>query len=330
MNKFERKDLNNDHPQKSEIFLMLALKQSARQNSNTKTAPTLDEIDVTGEANETNANLNEKDFPALFEQLSKTEAANLRRVLTNYQNKDEAEKADWLKNIESKIGSDVEFIDETVHRSHIENALRKEIPAIRKIVSDAILNNSGAQNKNVLERKVCKAFARQFVSIRQVEKPTAFDHLSGSQLARLVRRAGVREVSIACLRIEAVEAVAAFIRNFPAEDARMIAAYLGNVPETDETRIQFAENLVHTAFELEPNPSAMLDWLGIWLVGVSLCQSSHARIDYTKQKLPLEFVPKLLHMIEENCRRTDFEMQREISGEIEQLAETIAVQNAAK
>ena len=316
-------------PQKTEIFFLLALKQKARQNS---AAAKIEKIEFEGESKDTDKSLTEEDFAALFEQTSKKEASRLRRLLANYQNKDEAEKAVWREKIESSIGADEEFIDENIHRSHIENALQKEIPAIRKIIADALSNSNttALQNRNFLEKNICRAFAAQFVSLQGVESATAFDRLSGTQLARLIRRAGVHEVSIACLRIEAVESVAAFIRNFPAEDARMIAAQLRNVPEISEERIAFAENLVHTAFETEPNPSAMLDWLGIWLMGITLCRSSRARIAYTQQKLPLEFAPRLPEIVEENCRQTPLEMQGEIGGEIERLAETIAETADAK
>jgi hypothetical protein len=313
--------LNTSHPQKTEIFFLLALRQKARQSS---FAPLIEKADESSGIDE---NLTEEDFPALFEQMKPGESAKLRRLLANYQNKDEAEKAFWRERVESLIGADEDFIDDSIHPSHIENALQKEIPAIRRIIGNALSSSdaSVAQNQNagLPEKNIRRAFAAQFVSIREIETPTAFDRLNGTQLARLIRRAGVREVSIACLRIEAVEAVAAFIRNFPAEDARMIAAQLGNAPEVSEERISFAENLVHTAFEIEPNPSAMLDWLGIWLTGILLCRSTPARIAYTKQKLPLEFAPRLPEMIEENCRRTPLEMQREIGGEIERLAETL-------
>lgn len=312
--------MNTILPKKNEIFFLLALKQIARQNSNL--------AKIENKSNDAGESLTEEDFPVLFEQLNKKEAASLRALLAKYQKKDEAEKTAWREQIHSAIGADEEFIDETVHRSHIENALQKEIPAIRKIIGDALpeaeTSTPKNQNRNLLKKNIRRAFAAGFVSLSEIEEASAFDRLSGTQLARLVRRAGVREVSIACLRIEAVESVAAFIRIFPAEDARMIAAQLGNVPEISDERIAFAENLVHTAFEIEPNPSAMLDWLGIWLAGILLCRSSPARIQYTQQKLPLEFAPRLPELIEKNCLQTPAEMQEIIGGEIELLAETIA------
>lgn len=312
--------MNTNLPKKNEIFFLLALRQIARQNSVS--------AKIESESKDAGESLTEADFPALLEQLNKKEAANLRGLLAKYRKKDEAEKSLWRERILSSIGADEEFIDETVHRSHIEDALQKEIPAIRKIINGALSGAeiSAAQNQNInlLEKNIRRAFASQFVSLGEIENAGAFDRLSGAQLARLVRRAGVREVSIACLRIEAVESVAAFIRIFPAEDARMIAAQLGNVPEISDERIAFAENLVHTAFEIEPNPSAMLDWVGIRLAGVLLCRSSPARIRFTQQKLPFEFAPRLPEMIEKNCLQTPFEMQKVIGGEIELLAETIA------
>ena len=314
---------------KIEIFLLLALKQKARRDS---TAPPIENSE--NETNDAGKNLTAEDFPALLEQLSAVDATELRERLGGYQNKSETEKDLWRENVEASIGADEQFIDDNVHRSHIENALQKEILPVRKIITDALSNAAAGaaqylpdqknQKKYLLEKHVRRAFARQFVTLREIEKATAFDRLSGTQLARMIRLAGVHEVSTACLRIEAVEAVAAFIRNFPAEDARMIAAQLGAERQVSEERIAFAENLVHAAFEIEPNPSMMLDWLGIWLTGILLCQSPPARVRYTGQKLPLEFALGLPAMIEEKCRRTPPAMQQAIGAEIERLAVTVA------
>jgi hypothetical protein len=318
--------LNKDAPLKTEIFLLLALERRARQAGG---AP-LVEPAPEGEPDGADKNLTEEDFPALFEQLGRAQIAELHRHLSEYQAKTAIGKKIWREKIRSSIGADEFFIDHGVHRSHIENALQNEAPAIQKIIADAlsggassILNGRRTRNENALEKRVRRAFAAQFVALGEVENATAFDRLSGTQLARLIRLAGVGEVSTACLRIEAVEAVAAFIRNFPAEDARLIAAQLGRAHDVSEERIAFAENLVRTAFEIEPNPSAMLDWLGIWLTGVLLCRSTPARVRYTGQKLPLEFARRLPAMIEENCRQAPPEMQREIGGEIERLAAQI-------
>ena len=311
-------------PSKTKIFLLLALEQKARRN------PVLPEKENSeDEVNAPDESFSDADFPAFFEQFGADEAAQFRQLLSDFQNKTETERADWSARLKASIGRDEPFLDENIHHSHIENALLTETPAIRKIISDAV-NDGAAKNVSppngkrfLLEKQVRRVFASKFVSLNEIENATAFDRLSGSQLARLVRLAGVREVSTACLRIEAVEAVAAFIRNFPAEDARMIAAHLASVPEISEDRIAFAEKLVHAAFEIEPNPSAMLDWLGVRLTGILLCRNDDRRVRYTQQKLPHEFSSRLPIIIDENCRRTPPAMQREIAAEIERLAVTV-------
>lgn len=321
--------MKTSSPPKTEIFLLLALKQSARQNPARQIAeiPLVDDIEEL-DLNAPGENLTEENFPVLFEQLSKKEAGKLRRLLASYQNKAEAERAVWRERIESAIGADEEFIDESVHLSHVEDALQKEIPAIRKILTAPPPNFNESRtfatpNKHLLAKNIRRAFARQFVAMRELTKATAFDRLNGTQLARLIRRAGIKEIAIACLRIEAVESVAAFLRQFSTEDARTIAAELGNPPQISDERIAFAENLVHLALETEPNRAAMLDWLGVWLIGILLCQGSSVRMAYTKQKLPLEFAPQLPEIIEEKCRQTPVNLQTEIGGEIEQLAREI-------
>lgn len=313
--------MKNESPKKTEIFLLLALRQAARLN-------------LTAQDDETDST--ENFFAELCEQLPAPEAKKIERLRLDYQNKSEEEKRKWREQTENFIGSDNRFLDGNIHQSHIEAALEKEIPAIRKIVSALPSAQRNRFNKiigetkgeelprpTLLEKTVCQTFAKQFVALRDLPAATAFDRLSGAQLARLIRLAGIREVALACVRITAVESVAAFLRRFSAEDARAIAAQLSGLPEPGDERLSFAESLVQTAMEIESKPSAMLDLLGIWLIGILLCDGAAQRTIYTAQKLPLEVAPKLSEMIETQCRQTPAELQREIGAEIERLSETV-------
>ncbi|MGI8786284.1 MAG: hypothetical protein ACR2HG_00800 [Pyrinomonadaceae bacterium] len=311
--------MKNESPKKTEIFLLLALRRAAQLHS---------------AADDSTENL----FAALAEQMSAPEAKKFERLRRDYQNKSEPEKRKWRGQTENYIGSETTFVDENIHRSHIESAMRKEIPAIRQIVLNALPTAQRSHHKNnddetkneqtppasPLEKIVCRAFAKQFVALRDLRAASAFDYLSGAQLARLIRLAGIREVALACMRITAVESVAAFLRRFSAEDARAIAAQLSGLPQAGSERLSFAENLVQAAMEIESKPSAMLDLLGIRLIGILLCGGAEQRIRYAAQKLPLEVAPKLGAIIETQCRQTPAELQREISAEIERLAETAA------
>lgn len=321
--------MQNQSPDRLEIFLALALKSGAKQNSAAKSVEETADETVFDDSTHEN-------FPAISAYLTEKESQKFKRLQADYQNKPEAEKVGWQTEILRKIGTDEQLIDETVHWSYVNEKLQKEISAVQKIIFNFLpsehqkaMNHSAGKLKennrktNALDKTVGRAFAKHFVSLPDLSKPTAFDRLNGAQLARLIRLAGIREVALACLQIEAVELVAAFLRRFSAEDAQAIAAQLNSLPKLSEERLSFAQNLVQTTLEIESQPSAMLDLLGIRLIGIALCDSLPKRVVYTKQKLPLEVAPQLSEIIEEQNRDTPKDLQREISAEVEQTAQTI-------
>lgn len=332
---------------KLEIFLLLALRQTAKTNvRQTKTsANEVSENEETKSPEDKNIEASERIFSAFSEQLDKPQSEKFERLRLSYQNKPEAEKQKWRERVEASIGSEASrLIDDAVHRSHVEAAIKREIAPIQKIVVSALSpayenllapNQNKAENKDAqnnfhlpaqLERTVCKTFAAQFVALRDLPDAGVFDRLSGAQTARLARFAGIREVAVACAGIKAVEAVAGFLRRFAPEDARAIAAQLSGLPEISGERLAFAENLVQSALEIESKPtSAILDWLGLRLIGIMLGASeSAARVAYAEQKLPLETEPKLSEIVETQRQNTPDALLREIAAEIERLAETIA------
>lgn len=333
--------MTNQPPNRLEIFLALALERGAPRNFPVNDfLPSLDDENET--ANEgVSDDLPDEKLSPLYEYLPPAETEKLQSILAEYQNKTATEKADWRAWVRGGIGIDESLIDETIHPSHVFEALQKESPAVQKIIAASLPENYKNQPEESfektgapLEKTVRRAFAEQFVALRDLREPTAFDRLDGAQLARLIRLAGIREVALACVRIEAVESVAAFLRRFSAEDARAAAAQINNLRGAPEARLDFAENLVQTFIEIEPQPSAMLDLLGIRLIGITLGDGGDAvRVRYTNQKLPLEAAAHLSEIIDEQRRRTPADLQRQIRAEIEQLAETIVragVQKFAK
>jgi hypothetical protein len=317
--------MKHESPKKKEIFLLLALRQNERLS--------LLEKDRTDPAD----NLADQFSPSFLTQLPASEAKKIEQLYLAYQNRSAEEKQKWREQIETYISSDETNVDENIHWSHIEKAMQNETTAIREIVAAGLHSNyrkyfvqepNAKENvssvrSSFVEKTVRKTFAAQFVALHNLPSVSAFDRLSGAQVARLVRQAGIREVALACIRITAVESVAAFLRRFSAEDARAIAAQMSGLPEIGNERLSFAENLVQSAMEDEPKPSAMLDLLGIRLVGTLLCAGEKSRIIYTTQKLPLEFAPKLAEIIDTQCRQTPAELQNEIGAEVERLAEIV-------
>lgn len=348
---------------KLEIFLLFALRQSAKSILPIDVSP-VDENDeaANGEKNaaaETEQRQAEKReraadeargnfFTVFSEQLSAPNAERFERLRLDYENKSDTERQKWRARVEDAIGEDELTIDENVHWSHVEAALQRETALIRKIVAPALLAvhkdrieqsppakandkqqarlpRSSAAVTTRLEKIVRRAFAAQFVGAQNLPIAGTFDRLSGANLARLARLAGIREAAFACAGIESVETVGAFLRRFAPEHARAIAAQLSALPQVSVERLGFAENLVRAALEAEPNqPSAMLDWLGLRLIAILLCAQKPERIAYTEQKLPLAAAPSLSEIIAAQCRETPDDLRREIGTEIERLAGTIA------
>lgn len=311
--------MKNESPKKLEIFLLLALRRTERSAS---VSDNLEDDDLP------------EDFLSVFAgRLPETEAVDFDRLRADYLNKSEAEKEEWRGQIENFIGADEPLLDEHIHFSNIDAALLKETRAIRKIVVGTIAGNksnakqsqreNAKSRRNTLEKAVRRTFAKQFVGQSDLPRVSSFDRLNGARLARLIRLAGIREVAFACVRIKAVELIAAFMRRFSAEDARAIAAQMNGLPKISPERLLFAENFVQTALETESKPSAMLDLLGLRLVGIMLCGDAPERTVYTEQKLPLEAASKLSEIINAQSRRASGETERQIGREIEQLAETI-------
>ncbi|MEP6901919.1 MAG: hypothetical protein ABJA66_09220 [Actinomycetota bacterium] len=310
-------------PKKTDFFLLLALRQEER---------------LFASARENNENILSHDFFALLTgQMSAPEAQKLTHLRLEYEAKSKDKQKKWREQIEAQIGTDELFIDANIHWSHIVAALTEETSTIRQIVLAGLPSalhvhfdgnskepvNEPSIKRKTLEKTIRKSFARRFVGLHDLPVASAFDRLSGAELARLIRQAGIREVALACLRITAVESVASFLRRFLAEDALAIATQMSDLPETGAERLFFAESMVQSALENEANPSAMLDLLGIWLIGILLCSSAPRRINYTAQKLPLEVSPKLFEIIESQCRQTPVARQHEIGTEIERIAETV-------
>lgn len=316
---------------KLEIFLLLAeRRRRALPDSGEKTG---DIEDFAGEND-----FPEKVFAALTAQSSAPNAEKLEHLRAAYEKKSAAEQQTWRQGVEDSLLAGGEtFLDRRVHRSRVEAALEAETAAVAEIVRAGTSPESGSfpnrtpktaaeptMRRRRLEQYVRKRFADQFVRRENLAAATAFDDLDGAGLARLIRLAGVREVALACVRIDAVESVASFLRRFSAEDARAIAAQLNGLPKTAAERLSFAENFVQTALESQLKPASMLDLLGFRLIAITLCGATPERVRYSEQKLPLEVVPKLSETINAQRRLTPIAMRGEIGREIERLAETTA------
>ncbi len=131
--------MNNQSTDRTEIFLALAEKYAARREPTAENNAALDE--VAPEESST-------DFSAVIQNyLTAKESEKFRRLQNTYQNKTEIERIEWQTEILSKIGTDEQLIDETVHWSYISAALQKESAPIQKIIyENSCRPNSGKKS----------------------------------------------------------------------------------------------------------------------------------------------------------------------------------------
>ncbi len=225
-------------------------------------------------------------------------------------------RRDWLRHTLSRarpVTRAAPPLDEHLHHSHVTEALRGEPERVRRLVVSHLPPALAAACANALglaeqdaraaqaesEREagpepevvavVRRVFLSHFITLADVERPTALDSLSGAELARLVRLLGVRETALACRGIEAVEAVAAFLKRFAPEDARAVAAHIRTLTDVEPRRVARAGQRVQEALRAEPDPGAMLDRTGLRLLASALSgRARRASLRYAAQKLPVE------------------------------------------
>jgi hypothetical protein len=228
---------------------------------------------------------------------------------------------EWVAHmIRRARGSETRF-DERIHPSHVAEQLREEPPRVRSLVLSylptRIAEDVAAQlgmarhahtEANAAAPEVVAVVRREFLS-RFEPPPSAssarpLDLLSGAGLARLVRLLGVRETAVACRGIEAVEAVASFLRRFGPEDARAIASHIASLTDVEPARVRFAEHVTREALIDGAEPGAMLDLVGLRLLANSFgSDSDSSRLRYAARKLPIEASRLLSEMAREGITR---------------------------
>jgi hypothetical protein len=199
-------------------------------------------------------------------------------------------------------------LDEHLHHTHVTEALRGEPERVRRLVvshlppalatacARALGLDEEVAGKTDATRPapevvavVRRVFLSHFITLADLDRPTPLDYFSGAELARLVRLLGVRETALACRGIAAVEAVAAFLKRFAPEDARALAAHLRTLTDVEPWRVALAGQHVHDALRAEPEPSAMLDRVGLRLLATALSgRARRTSLRYAAQKLPVE------------------------------------------
>lgn len=270
----------------------------------------------------------EADGPlGLLSALNPSVRQSVERRADWYSRLTRQKQLDWLSHKLGRARADARLppFDEHVHPSHVVEALRDEPARVRELVighlphalassvaaelgvspqspggvprpaqadteaSGAGGEWSGAGTSPEIVSVVGREFLSRFTTPAELPSVTPLELLTGPELARLARLLGVRETALACRGIEAVEAVASFLRRFAPEDARAVAAHIASLTEVEPRRVRFAEHIVREAMVVEPEPGAMLDRAGLRLLAITLAgRENGARLRYTAQKLPVE------------------------------------------
>lgn len=252
----------------------------------------------------------------------------------------------WVAHMLARARVPVPRFDERVHPSHVVEELRGEPPGVRELVlsylpervAEEVASQLGAQRHAPsaepaqVAPEVIAVVRREFLSRfeppPEASRARAIDLLSGAGVARLVRVLGVRETAHACRGIEAVEAVASFLRRFEPEDFQAIRAHLYSPAEVARARVRFAEEVVRDALPARAEPAAMLDLVGLRMLANSFGREADSpRLRYAAQKLPVEAARLLSEMAREGLTRfaagedEAAEIRRALARETEAVAE---------
>lgn len=252
----------------------------------------------------------------------------------------------WVAHMLARARGAVPRFDERLHPSHVAEQLRGEPPRVRELVlsylpervAEEVAAQLGAQlhthahESAEIAPEVIAVVRREFLSRfeppPEASRTRTLDLLSGAGLARLVRVLGVRETAHACRGIEAVEAVASFLRRFEPEDFQAIRAHLNSPAEVTHARVRFAEEVVRDALPARAEPAAMLDLVGLRMLANSFVAGADSpRLRYAAQKLPVEAARLLSEMAREGLTRfvsgedEAAEIRRALAREREAVAE---------
>lgn len=348
-----------DEPERLEILLALAL---AFSRSEMNSAPAEDEHESIAVAD------GSREVEGVLEFLGGLDAEErsaIRRRLEWYLKLAPEKQSRWLARTigRARAQAGPGHLDESIHPSHIIEALLEEPPCVQAVVlnhlppshaeicaaslnetknrtgkpqsESAASRDDAAQQESIYfastssKREaepeivdiVRQAFLSNFVDLHQIHHPSALDLLSGTELARLARLLGVRETAVACRGIAHVESVTAFLRRFAAEDAHAIAAHIATLTKIESNRIAFAEQIVREAMNLETEPGAMLDRVGLHVLAIAVSLRGSTRLLYTAQKLPLAAAHWLRSMAE--SENSESEIVTMMAKETESLAASL-------
>lgn len=273
--------------------------------------------------------------------LEASERAALERCVSRYERLPPVKRREWVDHKLRLIAQSRWELDETIHPSHIAERLREEPEYVQRLLfarlPEATRHAVHAALGRVVEDRGCEsnvspdlvaviwsAFLRSFVSHFDLAHQAPVDRLNGVELARLIHLLGTRETALACRSVPEMETVAAFLRRFAAEDARVITAHLTKLVNVEPQRVILAEKTVRESLLAESEPSAMLYRVGLRTLAIALAELSDEHAQYAAQKLPVE-AARWLHQAVDGVRAEEIagDLKQAIVAEVDSLASGI-------
>lgn len=287
---------------------------------------------------------------SLFSAAPAAERQALSRRHEWYRTLPPQEQRHWLRHtLEGARGNSAASrasLDEHLSPSHIAAALESEPARVRALVlgrlpaslaepAASALAAGGAEAAGAThglagvtpDRKILSLLESvtlsRFVTRDMLRSPSALDDLSAAEMVRLARLLGAREVALACRGVANVESVAAFIRRFPAEEARAIITYLTAPADVEPPRIAHAERLLGELLGAGTEPDALINEAGMHLLALALSGREPAAAAYALQKFPVHVERGLSRLIAEANARGDEGAARPVAAEVEFFAASL-------
>lgn len=165
-----------------------------------------------------------------------------------------------------------------------------------------------------------RSFQKRFVSAIQLRRPTQLDLLARTDLARLFRALGVREMAIACRGERQAANIAQIWRRFPPEDMRVFAEQMATPDEIEPRRIALAEEIIEEALSVDSDPVGVLDYTGLRMLAFVMRRREPLYVAYMLQKLPADLSNYFRRMLTHAPVTTGDDVIQMLVEEVEVLA----------
>jgi hypothetical protein len=284
-------------------------------------------------------------FRLLSSALTEEDYRALKKHAAEFEKLSDEEKSVLQSRALNRITARSSFLDKDVHFTQIVEVLRREPEYLQKFILrhlppemsievapsleiETFQTESAPENiSQNLQHLVRRKFLANFVARESLYEQKPLTFLTGENLLRLLQTLGQHEIALVCRGIAEIENLAPFLRRFGDFDAQFIVQEMANLGATEPRRIEQAEDLVKEAWQSEPSPALVTQFIGTLKLAAALAALSDAmQIRYTTQKLPFNIAAKLenrLQFLNEKIGEQDVE-SLELIGLYEAEVETTA------